>query len=675
MGGEVYSQAEKAWTDEKYLETLKELKDKKKVSKKLLTELIGDWCAIYGPAIVTVKTKLKKGEIRKEEVPAELDKEIRLNRIAARVMSLIMKLGSVFIKCGGPQGMLIGGGLVLSAQPVSAGVKKAVRTKIEEGKIDEEEAFSTAVKALKKELNLKELFMGKDSMCILFGTNTDDPMIAELNIDGPGLADMLEVVGDDLISLDFKGLKKGVNPGSKLKYNNKVKRISAYYGTLSAIGDLMEQEAEQNRDQDFVAFFDIGNNTIGEIINGLFGDVDKEKGYKLFSFKEVDYAANVPRLIHTKYGKNGNQIIVYTHVEEKTAQEKREYAKNYNQKQYGWMTGETNSSRESLKVKESILYTKSTETAPKPYLQQLKKYCSPEYLKRLLKQGIEIGKGTDYLNHDYYQIVHISYLKELAGKYELDLEKDNVSYKDILNVPHNSSFVDKGLAGNLFDNDRDYDYMVLDVDLFLPNGHEFFQSTDDLLYGSAGRENNEGMGADFEFWSGIGYSRYYEKTKQEINPQKSKMLVNGKQIGDIKDLKREKWNRLFGKLYYTEKIEKEDGRVIELEYVYDQDIIGKNELTITYSLQSVQEQKREAAAVRIKGRKYPIQPPEEEDKIKIKGFANGDYGIYIPDKIGRLAGSRYGDELKKEDLELEAVKVVPSRCSPPPAGSRRFRER
>jgi hypothetical protein len=95
IAGEAYSQVEKAWTDQKYLKAVKELKDKKETFKKLLTELIEDWCAIYGPAIVTVRTKLKKGAIIKEEVPEELDKEIRLNRIAARGMSLIMKLGCV----------------------------------------------------------------------------------------------------------------------------------------------------------------------------------------------------------------------------------------------------------------------------------------------------------------------------------------------------------------------------------------------------------------------------------------------------------------------------------------------------------------------------------------------------------------------------------------------------
>ena len=657
--GIAYNEAGKEWTSETYSQLAKKtkgMKGKANITKDMIRDFIADWCGVYRPAILAVRRRLEErveqGEISENEKDRiflrELNKEIQLNRIAARVMGMIMKLGTALVQTGVLQLILLGGALVISAQPVSAGVKEAVRSRWERGEIDEEEVINEIVKNLKKELNLKELLCGQDILSLLFGTNTDDPMIAEIEIDGPGVADMFEITGDSLIELDFKGVVEGLNLQDKQKYKNEIRGVKYYYGSVPAMGNLMSKEAKQDRDESFVAFFEIEdetgryNNIMKKIIDDIF---KKEEGtkQKLLSFKRVEYAADVPRLIHTPYGDRRNQIIAYNYSKNKDAAEIKDYYENVNKNIYGWMTEETKQ-RDNTLLKENQFYKKVTEIAPKPYLKHLKDYFSQDYLRnKLLKKGLEIGTGRDYINIDYCVVFSISLLAKLAQEYNLDLAEDNLSYQDILNAQHNQVCIQQGLAGKLFD-DSEYDYLVLDQGTlnnksWFSNEHEFFQAKTDTLYGTAkeeGKDNREN-----EFWSGVG--RVESAKETQVSKRKSRLIINGEEIGQTGELKREEenyWQRALGRKIYTQEIEKDDGRVLEMRYIYDNDRLGSDELIIKYGYQ-----RDELITINVFGHKYEIPKPQKRDEIVIKEYLDCDYGIDIPDKVGVLPGSRFKGEL------------------------------
>jgi hypothetical protein len=300
--GIAYNEAGKEWSSQAYSELANKIKGmagKANIAAGVIRDFIADWCAVYGPAILAVRTRLEqrvqKGEITEQHKDRiflrELNKEIQLNKIAARVMGMTMKLGTVLIKTGVLQLVLLGGALVISAQPVSAGVKEAVKSKWETGDIDEDAVINEIANNLKKELNLKELFCGQDVLSLLFGTNTDDPLIAEIEIDGPGVADMFEITGSSLRNLEFKGVVKGLNPQDEQKYKNDIKGVKYYYGSVPAIGNLMSKEAKQNRDKSYVAFFEIKDETgrYDNIMKKIIEDVfeRKDRGEDSYMFAQV----------------------------------------------------------------------------------------------------------------------------------------------------------------------------------------------------------------------------------------------------------------------------------------------------------------------------------------------------------------------------------------------------
>jgi len=704
-------------SDQSLAKTAKEAGKKAKEETK---NFFDDYFAVWAPAVVTVMYEPKyrnidwdelksKQPARYNELRAQVKKRIifesRANLFAAKYMGFLSSLGVLLLKKAiksrdwRAKAIFTAFGLFIvhTAQAFSSGLKAGYKEYIESKRdqdldISWKEIISIGLNQAQESFGNLEKYVGANRLYFTIPYNSSR-ILVEKEIDAPGfLKGMKTFMKEDSlkslqVQLDNETLFSSENINAltgnifeadvfldytkifkkdttaKIKFK---KSSTKYIGSVSVVGDFYQNRVKARRNIELIVFYDIKKSDqkiMNQLLENIFnGNLDKcvtEMDYQLEGLK-------VPMFVRTQPGelRYENQIIAYTTSKERAAQEQRSALLNNTRHRLPWAEPQKEHNRATAKERFdyfSIKLDEVIETNPQAYLRKLKKHFSEKFVKRILKEGIDIGgyfTGREFKK--FYHITTISYLDKLANKYGLDVKKDDINYEDILNGSRNHFFVEDGLVGELFDNDYKYDYIMLDGDGFPPDGdgHQFFQSTTDTLYGSAERkESDKGIGADFQFWSGIGCSKYYWKTKDEISPQKSKMIVNGKQIGDIKDLKREKWNRLLGKLYYTEEIEKEDGRMIEVEYVYDQDIIGNNELTITYKLQSIQEQKRETAAVRIKGRKYPIQPPEEEDKIKIKGFANGDYGIYIPDKIGKLAGSRYDDELKKEDLELEAVNV------------------
>ncbi|MGM0502097.1 MAG: hypothetical protein ACQERJ_06175, partial [Bacillota bacterium] len=420
-----------------------------------------------------------------------------------------------------------------------------------------------------------------------------------------------------------------------------------YYGSVPAIGGLMSKEANQNRDESFVAFFEIEDETgrYANIMNKIIEDVfeqEEDGKHKLLSFREVEYAADVPRLIHTPYGDRRNQIIAYTYSKKKNSEEIKDYYNNYTKNLYGWMTGQTGQ-RENTVVQENQFYKKVTEIAPKPYLKHLKQYFSEDYLKdKLLKKGLEIGTGSDYINVDYCVVFSINLLDKLAQEYKLDLEQDNLTYQDILNAQHNQVCIQQGLAGKLFA-DAEYDYLVLDQGTlnnksWFSDEHEFFQAKKDTLYGTAKEEGS--VSSAIQFWSGLGLVKSEKGSK--ASKRDSKLIINGEEIGQAEELKREEenyWQRVVGKKKYTQKIEKDDGRVLEITYIHDNDRVGYDELIIEYGYQS-----DEVITINIFGHQYEIPKPQKRDKIVIREFRDCDYGIDIPDKVYFLPGSRFKGE-------------------------------
>ncbi|QTL98657.1 LysM peptidoglycan-binding domain-containing protein [Iocasia frigidifontis] len=281
MIGYSYDKMNKNWSPDKFKKELGELSESRNIPLKKLTEFVQNWLAVYGPALVTAKLRMEKlkdlGRLSAGQETAyffyEFNKEIMLNRVAAKTMSMVMALGTILCKSGVWQLVILGMGLVISAQPISVGVRQAVKDRMEEGEVDYAKAFEAAVDALKKELSLAELLKGPDKLFLIFGQNTDDPMIAQIEIDAPGVWDMFEIVGKSLKDLDFKGVRDGLNPDNEEIYQNEIKGNARILGNLKAIANLVGDEYTVEKDNYYVAFFD------EKIMDNILGDLFKYSKY------------------------------------------------------------------------------------------------------------------------------------------------------------------------------------------------------------------------------------------------------------------------------------------------------------------------------------------------------------------------------------------------------------
>jgi hypothetical protein len=616
MAGIVYNEAGEEWKSGTYSELIEKVKFGENISKDLIKKIAGNFAAVYGPAILEVRKQLRSGMITERDFLRTLNREIQLNRIAARTMGMIMCLGTSFIKTCILQLVLLGGTLCLSAQPLSMGVREAVKGKMEDGEVNSKQVVTEIKNALEKQFNLKKLFFGNDNISMLFATNSEDKMIAELEIDGPAVGDMFEIVGENLKDLNFKGVLKGLNPQDKEKYKNEVKGVKCYYGSVPAIGNLMSQEDENGRDQNFVAFFEFSNPIYSEgvshsgykgIMNKIIDNVFNKKTnpttgeeeYILTSFKDVEYKKDVPRLIHSLDSEKKNQIIIHT-----------------------YKVGEKHVVFFPFEAKRTV-----RNLAPDSYFGRLKKF-GDNYLRKLLKQGIEVGEGWDRVNWDYYLITHISILDKQAAEYNLDLEKNQITYKDILDKKYNQfiyedNYLKKGLTGNIFsDNEKDFkdNYLILSSKY---QDHQFFSSTYNILEGSL--EDKKGDKVDlllkllnlkedkdpsdkFEYLAGFGDRKDYGDGNKGIGD----ILINGHKVGQNLNLKKKLVREEDERVEYEEEIYKDEDKkevLFTVEYKY---YPKSNNLIINYG----------------KG-----------DSLKIENFKNNDYGVFLPKVYNVVHGS------------------------------------
>lgn len=267
----------------------------------------------WGPAIIKLAPKVKHGGFATAgEYLAALNRELMLNRISGRVNMILLCLGITLMKAGHPLSVMLGAAVVVSAQPVSMGVRKAAELKLMEkendgSRIDEtkqidiwDEVLDTVFEEFKKQFNLVELFNGVSQMYLLCDLHTDDPRIAEFEIDAPGGIEGFEILwkgnAKSLANLDFKCLATHEGIGDVSEFTNKIKGLSACYGTVESIGGMMNRkfekkgnEAINQMDEDFVAFFDHRGIKSADIMRRIITDIFQKWEWDPYehSYKEV----------------------------------------------------------------------------------------------------------------------------------------------------------------------------------------------------------------------------------------------------------------------------------------------------------------------------------------------------------------------------------------------------
>lgn len=188
------------------------------------------------------------------------------------------------------------------------------------------------------------------------------------------------------------------------------------------------------------------------------------------------------------------------------------------------------------------------------------------------------------------------------------------------------------------------------TDVMFPD--EKYKANGDYLYGSANAEDRPaGTRKLYEFWVGTDSRKHYDKASS--NPE-SKILIHGKEIG--KNLKRRtEWENFIDYVQkqheYEEIFNFDDGRTLELRYIYDMN--GGFILPARFTRYPY---------LKIQYRYIDRNEKDNEDfdkwnSITIKEFADLDYGIDIPEIGDSLTGSRSSNNMKKES-RLEKVDMT-----------------
>ncbi|QTL98127.1 LysM peptidoglycan-binding domain-containing protein [Iocasia frigidifontis] len=322
IGGEFFNQAEqyaqealvkKYSSPDTIANLIKERGSDGLKSAKAIKTLMSEYFCNWGPAIIKLAPKVKHGGFATAgEYLAALNRELMLNRISCRVNMILLCLGVTLMKTEHPLAALLGAAVLVSAQPVSMGVRKAAEHKLKEkennsAQIDEtkqtdiwDEVLDTVFEEFKKQFNLVELFNGVSQMYLLCDLHTDDPRIAEFEIDAPGGIEGFEILWrgnvKSLANLDFKCLAKHEGIGDVSEFTNKIKGLSACYGTVESIGGMMNRkfekkgnEAINQLDEDFVAFFDHRGIKSADVMRRIITDIFQKWEWDPYehSYKEV----------------------------------------------------------------------------------------------------------------------------------------------------------------------------------------------------------------------------------------------------------------------------------------------------------------------------------------------------------------------------------------------------
>ncbi|SFL60834.1 hypothetical protein, partial [Candidatus Frackibacter sp. WG13] len=471
-------------------------------TKKIGREQLGAFFAVWAPAIVEVKgwdkyNNLQSlGKVERAKKIEEFKEDVQLiakyNRIAAHVMETMMMLGSLLIQSTIPIGTVAGLILMVLAQPISNSVKEIlIKENNDQGNELRLGDYTTIVIDNIVEWFDMTRFIGDSNLCLRQEYN-NRPLIQERRIDAPGLIGGMKafikdgpfeklfiqlenlVLGKDIKAFDAQTY--GQQLEEKYHVETKLKDIAMHYGSLATIGEFIK---DKDKDFSFVAFFDCkekATTIMDRIIENTFERIDGKEKYQVYAYKEVEHAKDIPRLIHYNKRNKSNQIVVYRTKEQKgTAPVYFKRAAPGAAQMYKAANTET-----------------KVETRPKPYLKQLKKNFSKDYLRKLLSQRIEVGYGESWYDNDYYHMVSLkSLLNKEAKEYGLNLAKDDISYKEILNQYNNRKFIKEGLVGNVFGQDgMKYDYIMIEDSLFAKEPN-FFGPNWNIMYGSIKNQDKE----------------------------------------------------------------------------------------------------------------------------------------------------------------------------------------
>ena len=671
MSTELY-QLGKSIKKHKLSKYVKKFKDKGNPKKVLNTiEDIGaEYMAVWAAAVVTVHYSHKKDwrELSEDQIRKEIIFEAKLNAFAAKISGVLSAAAIPYIKKACKKSasvsqtsflLILGFFYLKFACGIAEGFKEAYRLYLKDksGELDISwvQIISQGIEvAFKSFLDFKGYF-GATRMynTIPLATNSNDNQGQDLNfivlervIKGPGLlAGMEAFFKDDALNvakveLDNKFLIDSEDVGQsisvvsgkniikkiKLDYTNLFNRSTPtarieikadsfrYIGTIEKIGQFY-----QNLDEDieFVAFYNFkdkegrkkGDYKMEQIRQEIF-----DKGDKTVSVENLEIDLYDERLMRSFYKeKYYNRILLPS-------------------------------------------YTEHREEKLNKYLNNLAQYFDKEYCKKLLKEKTSIGlcipnplidsltgarMGMSDAEIKTYYLEGMDIVDKQAEQYKLNLAQEKVSYNRILTAVHNKKFIEKGLCGHLLkDSQTEFNYILLKDKKLFPDGHHFLKPTFHLLYGSAERKDKaEDQGKEKRFWPGIGYSKHNKSEKNKISKQKSKIIISGEIIGQVGDLIREEekvFDHLCNVTKYSQKIKKEDGKILKINYIYDYDFFSNDELKIEYGYQ-----REDKLIIYFFGKKYELDKPGEKDVIKIIEFKNGDYGINLPDELGVLAGSKF----------------------------------
>ncbi|NLM98066.1 MAG: DUF4280 domain-containing protein, partial [Halanaerobiaceae bacterium] len=640
-------------------ETNKKTQKTGEQAAEILGDFIADYFAIWAPAVVTVMYDEKyrginwqKLRFRDPEKYRELNKEVRdriifearCNTFAADMTGWLSSLGVILLKKGiksesylaSAAFIAIGLFILHIAQGISNGVKEGYREYLKKQEGNADISWSNIIDidlsvAMESILDIDKYFRDK-YMLFTMPYNSTRIMVKK-KIDGPGLFDGLKVFlkTDSLDALKIQLtnqtlLNESTVNGIVGKFTDKefyidytsifttdteakikIKRETTYIGSMSVIGDFYQNQIEDKRDISIAAFYKIDDNH-EEIMNNFIKHYFPEN--KIGTVKtttwNIRWAAwsirlKTPIYVVDLIGDNGGTII-------------------------------------DCNLSNDFIFEKN----PRPYLEQIKENFSIDFLQEMISKGIFYNsfsiQGYPLLS---CVVRDLAFINEEALKYGLDLDKHKEAYTSLFNSRFNKRYLENGRTGSLAD-DTQYQYIVFHD---LNYQYVFFNKNKDILLGSL-IDHNKGSKESFEFWTGVGSQVYYNN---EIDPDFQSnpdipIYINGKKIGD---------NNIFTRLKrvescfldsakkqfrYYQTIELDDGKELEVKYIYD--LNGELLNSTPYLL----------IQYRVKDAEYKTW-----NEIKINGFKDGDYGINIPDKGEVLPGTRMKTELDMTGVELDNI--------------------